>query len=248
MDQAKTVVVFDYWGRFGHFLRAEASASALSYPMPPRTVLLGLIGAVLGFEKDAPQDLIGNALIAVSGENPRTHWHRAKFRKDPPTALPLHVKTGTKGSDKPERATLIKQEWLIEPRYRVTVSLPEPYHQQLLERLKTRAWHYCPSLGLSEMIAELEFVAEGTAQPLGEQSVQCQSVVTQDKAEIDGQQLVENGLEVQVVRMPRSVTPERVFSHTNYLVERRDRPIPVTTSSAFQLSGDGLDGTQIMFL
>ena len=203
------------------------------------------MGAVLGFEKDTPQNLVGDALIAVSGENPRTHWHRAKFRKDPPTALPISIKAGTKGSDKPERATLIKQEWLVEPRYRVTASLPEPYHQQLVERLKTRAWHYCPSLGLSEMMAELEFIAEGTAHPLDEQAVACHSVVAQDKVEIDGSRLVDNKLEIQVVRMPRSVTPERVFSHANYLVERRGRPIPVTTSAAYQLSGEALDGAQV---
>lgn len=250
MDQAETkpVVAFTYQGRFGHFLRAEASASALSYPVPPRTVLLGVIGAVLGFEKDTPQVLLKDALVAVSGEHPRTHWHRAKFRKEPPTALPMRVKVGATGSDKPEKATLIKQEWLIRPSYRVTTSLPEPYHVELVERLKTRAWHFCPSLGLSEMIADLEFVAEGSAQPLAEQTLGCQSVVTQDKATIDGQQLLGNRLEIQVVRMPREVTPERVFSHANYLVERRGRPIPVTTSEAWHLEGGRLDNTHVMFL
>src|SRR5215204_4090672 len=52
---ARPAVVFEYAGRFGHFLRAEASVSALSYPVPPRTALLGMIRAVLGLEKDTPQ-------------------------------------------------------------------------------------------------------------------------------------------------------------------------------------------------
>src|SRR5918995_594562 len=63
---AKPAVVFEYAGRFGHFLRAEASVSALSYPVPPRTVLLGVIGAVLGLEKDTPQVELAEALISVS--------------------------------------------------------------------------------------------------------------------------------------------------------------------------------------
>ncbi len=250
MDQVETkpVVAFTYRGRFGHFLRAEASASALSYPVPPRTVLLGVVGAVLGFEKDTPQALLKDALIAVSGEYPRTHWHRAKFRKEPPTALPMRVKVGTTGSDKPEKATLIKQEWLINPSYRITVNLPEPYHTQFLERLKTRAWHFCPSLGLSEMLADLEFIGEGSAHPLAEQTLGCQSIVAQDKAMVDGQQLIGNRLEMQIVRMPREVTPERVFAHANYLVERRGRPVPVTTSEAWRLEGERLDNTNVMFL
>ena len=46
------LINFRLSGRFAHFLRAEASASALSYPVPPRTVILGILGAVLGLSKD----------------------------------------------------------------------------------------------------------------------------------------------------------------------------------------------------
>ena len=247
--EPKPVVVFTYAGRFGHFLRAEASASALSYPLPPRTVLLGVLGAVLGFEKDTPQLLLKDALIAVSGAQVSTHWHRAKFRKDPPATLPLKIKAGAKGSDAPEKATLIKQEWLLKPSYEVMVNLPEPHHSTLVQRLKERAWHYSPSLGLSEMTATLDFIAEGEALPSeNEQTVSCHSVVPQAHATVDGQALLEDKLELQVVRMPREVTSERVFSHANYLVERRGRPIPVRTARAWQLIGDMLAPRHIMFL
>lgn len=94
----RPAVVFEYAGRFGHFLRAEASVSALSYPVPPRPALLGMIGAVLGLEKDTPQVELKDALIAVSGPIPETHWHKVKLRKDPPNALPRVVKKGAKGN------------------------------------------------------------------------------------------------------------------------------------------------------
>jgi len=245
---AKPVVVFRYFGRFGHFLRAEASASALSYPIPPRTVLLGLIGAVLGLEKDTPQALLKDALIAVSGAQPSTHWHRAKLRKDPPAPLPLRVKAGAKGSDAPEKATLIKQEWLLNPNYQVTAQLPTLHHDALVRRLREGAWHYSPCLGLSEMNAELEFIATGTATPLtGDQQVNCHSLVRQDLVTVEGQRFLEDGLELQVLRMPRDVTPDRVFSHANYLVERQGRPIPVRTAHAWLVSLPGRD-SHVMFL
>lgn len=247
--EPKPVVIFTYAGRFGHFLRAEASASALSYPLPPRTVLLGVLGAVLGLEKDTPQLLLKDALIAVSGAQVSTHWHRAKFRKDPPATLPLRIKVGAKGSDAPEKATLIKQEWLLKPSFKVTVSLSEPHHSRLVQRLKERAWYYSPSLGLSEMTATLDFVTEGEISPLGdEQTLSCHSVVTQAHAAVDGQALLEDKLELQVIRMPREVTSERVFSHTNYLAERRGRPIPVRTARAWRLVSDVLEPRHIMFL
>ena len=47
------VVCFEYKAKYGHFLRAEANANGVTYPVPPRTALLGLIAAVLGLPKDA---------------------------------------------------------------------------------------------------------------------------------------------------------------------------------------------------
>jgi len=82
------LISFQITGRYGHFLRAEGGASAPTYPVPPRTVILGVIGAVLGLKKDQPQILLEPAHIALSGRLPQMHWHKAKLRKDSPAALP----------------------------------------------------------------------------------------------------------------------------------------------------------------
>jgi len=157
-EEKRPAVTFRYEGRFGHFLRAEASVSALSYPVPPRTALLGMIGAILGMPKDTPQVELGDSLISISGPIPETHWHRVKLRKDPPASLPKRVKAGAKGSSTGERATLIKQQWLVSPAYTVTVCLTEEHHGNLVSRLEDRRWHYSPCMGLSEMLANLELV------------------------------------------------------------------------------------------
>src|SRR3990172_1707917 len=91
-DRCMNALIFKYSGRIGHFLRAEANVSAPTYPVPPRTVLLGLIGAILGLSKDEPQVMLDDAQIALAGKIPRTHWHTVKLRKDPPAALPLIIK------------------------------------------------------------------------------------------------------------------------------------------------------------
>ncbi len=249
-EDARPAVVFEYGGRFGHFLRAEASVSALSYPVPPRTALLGTIGAVLGLEKDTPQVKLKDAMIAVSGRIPETHWHRVKLRKDPPASLPRRVKAGEPGqkNPKPEQATLNKQEWLFNPSYTVTACLPNNYHDEFVSRLRERRWHYSPCMGLSEMAAWLDFVAEGTATalPAGAE-VSCASVVRRDVAVLDGRRTleasasgVEGPLAILPLRMPREVTKDRVFTHADYMIERSGLPIPLRADEAYRVeAGSG---------
>src|SRR5215471_15197821 len=77
------LVRFRYHGRVGHFLRAEMNASALSYPVPPRTVLLGLLGNILGLRKDEAPAVLGEAQVAVGPGSPfppRRHYHKANIR------------------------------------------------------------------------------------------------------------------------------------------------------------------------
>ena len=160
------IILFEYSARFGHFLRAEAGASGITYPIPPRTALLGLIGAVLGMAKDAPQSRLADASIAVGGASPRRFWHRVNVRKDPPNPLPLVFKLtpgrGPRGEKaretKPEKNCRLSQEWLWRPHYRVWASLPVPHHEDFADRLIKRRWYYTPCMGLSELLADLRFV------------------------------------------------------------------------------------------
>ncbi len=232
------LIKFKLRGRFAHFLRAEASASALSYPIPPRTALLGIIGAILGIPKDEPQIVLEPSKIAISGKIPKTHWHRAKLRKDPPASLPHVIKKTNRlnKETKPEKATLILQEWLFEPMYTVWVFLPEPYHSDLKSRLRERHWYFTPYLGLSEMMADIEYLdsEDGSLLPKGTYDVT--SIFQQDLGEIDIKRAFQQQLAIHQLRMPKSVTPDRVFHHANYLTERDARPIPVITERAYRVS------------
>ena len=232
-------------GRFAHFLRAEASASALSYPVPPRTVIMGILGAVLGIHKDEPQIVLEPANIAISGRLPKTHWHRAKLRKDPPALLPRVIRK-TQKSDRnttPEKATLILQEWLFNPSYTVWVSIPGPYHDELKNRLNKRQWHFTPSLGLSEMLADIEYLGINEGMRLPKNTYDTQSVFQENAGVLEMNQIFERELALHSLQMPRSVTPYRVFSHCTYFVERDGRSVPVETDQAYRV-GD----KTVMFL
>lgn len=239
------LINFRLEGRIGHFLRADAGASAISYPFPPRTVIMGVLGAVLGLSKDRPQEVLEPMDVAIAGKMPTTHWHKAKLRKDPPESLPFMVRRTQKQekNTKPERATLINQQWLFKPSYEIWAALPEPYHSELEGRLKERRWHFQPSLGLSEMMADIQYSETVKAEKLPAGTYPVETLIKQDYVQLNIERAYKEKLAINLLRMPRVVTPDRVFSHASYFMEKDGRPVTVKTAEAY-LGGDKV----LMFL
>jgi CRISPR-associated protein Cas5h len=232
------IVAFNFSGKFGHFLRAEANANGVTYPIPPRTALLGLVGAVLGLEKDSPQMLLEGARLAVGGALPKRFWHKTNVRKDPPAPLPHAVKATDKGTDSEQRNFRFPQEWLWKPRFRVWAALPESYHADFAARMRGRRWHYGPCMGLSEMLADLSDVTEATAERLPDGVHRVQTAAPQDAARVDTAAACSEQLTLHALRMSNAVTPDRVFSHRAYWVELHGRPYPAKTAEAWQCGPD----------
>lgn len=240
------VVRFRYGGRFAHFLRAEANANGLTYPVPPRTVLLGLTGAALGLDKDEPQSLLADAEFAVAVRRPgRRFWHKTNVRKDPPAPLGWTVKATAKADKQtaPEKNFRFPMEYLYNPEFAVWAALPGKMHDEFAGRLRDRRWHYTPCLGLSELLAELEHEADIDAERLPEAAHDVVSVLPQDAGEVDADAAFGDQLTVQSLRMPRSATAGRVFTQRAYWLEHQSRPLPVTTAAAW-----GCDTDKVVFL
>jgi CRISPR-associated protein Cas5h len=236
------VVAFTYSAKFGHFLRAEANANGVTYPVPPRTALLGLAGAVLGLEKDSPQALLAQARLAVAPARgaglPRRFWHKANVRKDPPAPLPSRVKSTDKGTSSAQRNFRFPQEWLWRPRFRVWTALDEAHHAEFADRLRERRWHFGPCMGLSEMLADLSEVSEHVAERLPAGVHRVQTVAPQDAVRVDTAAACDDRLTLHALRMPASATADRVFAHRAYWVEVNGRPFPAETADAYQCGSD----------
>jgi CRISPR-associated protein Cas5h len=230
------VVQFAYYGRIGHFLRAEATANALTYPMPPRTSLIGLVGCVMGFPKDESQILLKDADFAVCGAMPDVFWHKANMRKELPNAIPRSIKRSEKGSSTAEKNTRIPQEMLWQPSYRIWAALPESIHGSFVDRLRERRWHFNPCLGLTELFAQLDYLwnGEGTKLSSGEYSID--SMFTLNRGELVASVARNNQLAVHKVRMPRDVTENRIFSHETYLLERSGKQMTIRSDAVWSVA------------
>ena len=229
-------IIFEYKGKFAHLLKAEANASAPSYPFPTRTILFGLVGAVLGLTKDSPQVLLKEANFAISGKAKAVHWHTATLHQTYPAPLALSVSRKSKGSsgDKklPKR---IAQEWLFKPEFTVFVQLPEEYHGKFEYRIRNREWFFTPCLGLSEMMADLNFIDSIKTEQLEKGVYGIETPVRKTEVEFDMTNVIEQNFVIKSIRMPRDVTEKREFSHEAYLYEANGEALYLKTANAYKV-------------
>jgi CRISPR-associated protein Cas5h len=242
-----TAVRLRWRARFGFFLRAEAPNVGLGYPVPPRTAVLGLCANVLGLPKDALATELDGARLALFGRCPATHWHACNLRK---IKVMRFLPDGLSAKKPPpllmseETNTQRRQEWLFEPDFEVVAALPSPYHDEFAARVRAGTSHFTPCMGLSEMLASVEHLADETLLPLPEGIHRVASVVRSgDGAELAVETILSEQLRVLSLSMPRSVTADRNFSHGLYYLAPQGGTLPVRTGDAWQSSAGA-----VMFL
>ncbi len=61
------MIIFELWGKFAHFRKFYTNSSSLSYSVPPRTTIEGIIAALLGYDRDSYYELLNadNLHVAV---------------------------------------------------------------------------------------------------------------------------------------------------------------------------------------
>lgn len=151
----KSLLVFDLVGPMAHFRKFYTNSSSLSYRIPPRTVLMGIIAALLDRERDQYYDELAleRARIGVALKTPaRTLMQTVNylFTKD-------EGWDGSKGHTQiPVELVLPKPPELL-LRYRVYFAhTDEKLAEELHEQLCQQRYRYPLYLGLTECPAWVE--------------------------------------------------------------------------------------------
>lgn len=166
---SKKILIFDIGSEYGHFRKYNTTTSPLTYSIPTRTAIIGVIGAILGIERELAvgqfpdgifplQELFSKAKadIAVQILNP--------VRKENIAINLLNTKFSFYDLSKAGR-TQIEFEMLKNPRYRIFFGFSgkREIFDELIERVKTKKHHFSPYLGLAQFTATVDFVAVETA-------------------------------------------------------------------------------------
>jgi CRISPR-associated protein Cas5h len=148
------VLVFDVWGEYAHFRKYYTTTSPLTFSMPPRTAVCGLIAAIIGLNKDEYISHFSKdkADISVRIMAP---INKIRFSEN------LIDTVSTSTMNRIKNRTQIRFEFLKNARFRIYLRHKESVlYQQLREYLIHHKCVYTPCLGLSEHIANFGFVGE----------------------------------------------------------------------------------------
>lgn len=147
-------LVFDVWADYGHYKKPYTTTSPLTFSIPSRTALSGMIAALIGLDKFKYQDYFGKdrAEIAVSIIKP---VKKVRISEN------LIDTESLKTINKIRNRTQIRVEYLKEPGYRVYVGHRDSeVYEKIKTTLENHSAVYSISLGLSENLANYNYKGE----------------------------------------------------------------------------------------
>ena len=114
MMEIDKLIVFDIWGRYAHFKKIYVTTSALSYGVPFKTSVYGLVGAILGLDNHKNDYL--------------NHFHESNCKIGIRVINPVKLqRINVNLSDKPgpiignRKPTMV--EFVTDPHYRISFGM-----------------------------------------------------------------------------------------------------------------------------
>lgn len=212
------ILCFELFGDYAQFRKFFTNMSPLSFCIPPRTVLAGIIGAILGIDKlENPETFSGqNSFIALRLMSP---VKKTKIAHN-------YLKTSSMkqvyafNEHKPTNV-----EFLTNARYRIYFSCENPdLYQELKAFLEAHQSVYSICLGISGCLANYEYLGEYTLTALPPKQELCMNtVIPMPSVE---ELILDSPLKLQKVVMPATMNNQReVTKYEEVLFELMGEPI-----------------------
>jgi CRISPR-associated protein Cas5h len=234
------IIIFDIWGDYAHFKKPYTTTSPLTYSIPSRTALTGIIGAIMGIRKDKNNEDLNYSKcnLSIRIMNP--------IKKTIINQNLINTKTAEKMSRMKSKGgrTQIRIENLKDVKYRIYVEIfSEKEHNDLLSRLKNHSPVFTPSLGISENLANFSFIEEVEyKKEMGD--IKLHSVLNIENVQPQNV-IFEEGKEYFVDTYSLEMQEDReVLKYGEILIERKGQEIAVRNIEYIALS----NGENIMWV
>lgn len=162
----KKFIIFDIESEYGHYRKINTTSSPLTYNIPPRTALIGMIGAILGFDRFSYHEKFTRDLLDISLQV------LSPIKKQVVGFNLPYVKKIGEIWDGVERRTQVGFELLKNPKFRVFCSFKDDeMFDDFYNKIKNGHTHFSPYLGISQFTAKIKFVDVKTAKIMEDNNV-----------------------------------------------------------------------------
>jgi len=249
----KEILIFDISSEYGHFRKYNTTTSPLTYSIPTRTAIAGVLGAILGMERETSGGVYPDGVIPVQEFFSKQGSDIAvqiinPIKKENVAINLINTKKSFYDLSKAGR-TQIEFELLKDLRFRIFLSLNNvDVFNELAERIKAKNHHFSPYLGLAQFTASIDFI-DKTKTNLHENSdkefIDIISAVNlskiKDKNPID----FDNSAMYSANNMPIEMNKNReVQEYSEVLIEKKGKPIKAKVENFYQIENYG----NILFL
>lgn len=231
---SKTALIFDIYGEYGHFRKFNTTTSPLTYSIPTPSAIYGLLGAVLGIEREDSHNKIRekkeHLREVFSTENALVAVRALSEIKKVNIGFNLLDTSSYQSFFNVTNRTQIEYELLKDPKFRIYLSWDHLLKDELIERLKNKRFHFNPYLGISQMTSNIDFVGE------------MELVDVSEKGFINFNTAI-NLSEIQTVNSPIDIDfiKERVFQVETFPLDMQvDRTIKRYGEILVEMNGDSV--------
>ena len=225
-----TVLVFDVWSDYAHYRKIETTTSPLTYSIPTGTALMGMIAAMMGFERDSYYDTLAPSKMKFA----------IKVLSNPLKKIRINMAIlDTSNSVFPRSVgkiprMLIPYEFIHQPKFRVYIWLKDEIlrakFKQLLIEHKS---YYTPTLGTANMMANFSFVDEYKLEKSDNEFVT--SIARMDK----GQLKIESDSRYIIEKIPIYMNHDRVVQeYAEIIYEITGKHVKMTDSIFYKAGSD----------
>ncbi len=162
-------------GKFAHFRKFYTNASSLTYLIPPRTTICGLLASILQIERDGYYDIMSSENLGVAiSLVPNIYYHKVfqtlNYAQDKSRNIPINDLSAHKQC----RLELLKAqgsedlEWIL---FLCFDRMKGNEFTELENKIRLQDFGYGLSLGQRQFIAHLELIrtySQGEFEPISE--------------------------------------------------------------------------------
>lgn len=166
------LLVFDIGSEYGHFRKFNTTTSPLTYGIPTRPAISGLLGAILGIEREISAGKFRDGVVPVSERFAKDNANIAVQLINPVKKVNiafnlLDTEKAAASFFNIKQRTQIEFELLKDPSFRLFINLKdEVLFNELIDRVEKNRTYFTPYLGLSQFTATIEFKDLTKAKPL----------------------------------------------------------------------------------